>query len=101
MKKILFLLYLTSSLCHAADQQAARQDELRQLMKNDCGACHGLTRQGGMGPALLPATLASKSDDVLIETILNGRKGTAMPPWKFMLNHDDVAWIVQQLRIVP
>jgi hypothetical protein len=32
-----------------------RQKELIHLVRQDCGSCHGMTLQGGLGPALLPA----------------------------------------------
>ncbi|MGR9086193.1 MAG: c-type cytochrome [Gammaproteobacteria bacterium] len=75
-----------------------RQQTLRDLLKRDCGACHGLTLKGGMGPALLPENLAGKSDDFLADTILNGRKGTAMPPWKPFMNREEALWLVAALR---
>ena len=54
-----------------------------------------------MGPALLPDNLQGKPDEFLINTILQGRKGTAMPPWKAFMNTDDALWLVRQLRKVP
>ena len=97
MKKLLFLLLISSS-CLAADPSAQRQLELRDLLKNDCGACHGLTLQGGLGLPLKPENLAGKTDSYLIEIITNGRKGTAMPPWKPFLNQEEIAWLVQFLK---
>ena len=100
MKKTLLLLCLSLD-CLAAEPTSVRQAELRHLLKNDCGACHGLTLKGGMGPALLPDNLQGKPDEFLINTILQGRKGTAMPPWKAFMNADDALWLVRQLRKVP
>ena len=34
-----------------------RQDQLRYLLRQDCGSCHGMTLKGGLGPALLPDNL--------------------------------------------
>jgi cytochrome c55X len=82
----------------ATEPLPVRQTELRNLLKNDCGACHGLTLQGGIGPALLPENLAGKADELLVETILEGRKGTAMPPWKWFMNRDEVVWLLSVLR---
>ena len=100
MKKTLLLLGISLN-CLAAEPTSVRQAELRHLLKNDCGACHGLTLKGGMGPALLPDNLQGKPDEFLINTILQGRKGTAMPPWKAFMNADDALWLVQQLRKSP
>ncbi len=96
----LLLLILSDSMqtVLAAEPSPERQVVLRHLLKNDCGACHGLTLQGGMGPALLPDSLDEKPDEFLVATILNGRKGTAMPPWQPFMNHDEALWLVGVLR---
>ena len=54
-------------------------------------------RIGGLGPALLPATLAEKPAEGLVATIMGGRPGTAMPPWHRFLGEDDAQWIVARL----
>jgi cytochrome c55X len=75
-----------------------RQQQLLYLLKQDCGSCHGMTMHGGLGSALLPEILREKPDEMLIITILEGRPGTPMPPWKSLLSYDDAAFIVEQLR---
>ena len=97
MKKLL-LLIVVSGTALAGEPSTDRQDALRNMLKHDCGACHGLTLKGGLGPALLPEALAGKSDDFLADTILNGRKGTAMPPWQQFINRDEALWLVKVLR---
>ncbi|MCK4833937.1 MAG: cytochrome c [Gammaproteobacteria bacterium] len=82
----------------AAEVDSARQNELLYFIKHDCGSCHGMTLKGGLGPALLPETLSAKPKDYLVSTILEGRKNTAMPPWKTMLSQDDAIWITEQLQ---
>ena len=81
-----------------AEPPAERRQALLQLLHQDCGSCHGMTLQGGLGPALLPAALAGKSDEALIATIIEGRAGTAMPPWKSFMSRDEAQWLVSQLR---
>lgn len=76
----------------------SRQAELRHLLKQDCGSCHGMTLKGGLGPALLPANLDGKPDELLVISILDGRPGTAMPPWRGMLTEAEAQWLVEQLR---
>ena len=76
----------------------ARRSELVTLVRQDCGSCHGLTLQGGLGPALLPQTLQDKPADYLQFVILNGRPGTAMPPWSRFLNEAEAAWVVRNLQ---
>lgn len=103
MKKLpLLMLVLTAMLAKtslAGEPSLERQSTLRNMLNHDCGACHGLTLKGGLGPALLPEALAEKPDDFLISTILNGRKGTAMPPWQPFMNRDEAAWLVGILRM--
>ena len=90
------------SICSAAAAiEPARQAELRNLLEQDCGSCHGMTMKGGLGPALLPANLNGKPDGLLIAAILEGRPGTAMPPWRSLLTEAEAEWLVEQLREGP
>lgn len=76
---------------------AERQVELRYLLTQDCGSCHGLTLKGGLGPALTPQALAGKPVEFLQLTILHGRPGTAMPPWRTFLTDDESLWLAYRL----
>lgn len=76
----------------------ARRGHLVNMVRQDCGSCHGLTMKGGLGPALLPATLAGKDPEQLRFVILHGRRGTAMPPWRRFLSEPEAAWVVELLR---
>lgn len=87
----------TSDALDIAPSQA-RRGELINLVRQDCGSCHGLTLKGGLGPALLPETLRDKPADSLKATILHGRPGTPMPPWSRFLNDAEAAWIVANLQ---
>lgn len=75
-----------------------RQTQLIHLLRQDCGSCHGMTLKGGLGSPLLPDNLTGKPDELLVDTILNGRPDTAMPPWRGELSHTEAAWLVEQLR---
>lgn len=77
---------------------ALRQAELVRLVREDCGSCHGSRLTGGLGPALTPEALRAKPDDALIQTILQGRPGTPMPPWNPFLSMPEVAWIIDELK---
>ena len=74
-----------------------RRAALSNMVRQDCGSCHGMTLQGGLGPALLPSALADKPAQSLVATILGGRAGTPMPPWHGFLAEDDAKWIVDRL----
>jgi cytochrome c55X len=86
-----------SSSCWAAPDRA-REEELLYLLRQDCGSCHGMTMRGGLGPALTPEALSEKPDAYLVHSILEGRPGTAMPPWKRFLSQDEAQWLVDSLR---
>ncbi len=75
-----------------------RQQQLINLLKHECGSCHGLTLKGGLGSSLLAQDIKDKSDAFLISTILNGSKGTAMPPWRDFINEQEAQWLVNYLR---
>ncbi len=74
-----------------------RQSEIVRLVRQDCGSCHGMTLAGGLGPALLPALLRDKPPESLMATILYGRPGTPMPPWRDFLTENEARWIVEKL----
>ncbi|MGH1479755.1 MAG: c-type cytochrome [Geminicoccales bacterium] len=82
-----------------ADEPAAgRQKEILHLLKHDCGSCHGMTLKGGLGPSLLPAAIREASDEALVETIMNGRPGTPMAPWRISLDENEAGWLVGRLK---
>ncbi len=72
--------------------------DLRNLLVQDCGSCHGLTMRGGLGPPLLPRNLEGRAEDALVEIILDGMPGTPMPPWRPYLRPHEAAWMVEQLK---
>lgn len=93
---------LAAALLMAGAAQAQvtpqRQQTLVHVVRQDCGACHGLQLTGGLGPPLTPQALADRTIDSIVATILHGRPGTPMPAWKSMLSESDALWIAQQLR---
>jgi len=95
--KLVFALFLLSTAAMASEPTPARQKELVHLVRQDCGSCHGMTLQGGLGPALLPANLRDKPAEGLAATIYYGRPGTPMPPWQQFMSEAEAAWIVDKL----
>ncbi len=93
---VAFLLLLATTIVNASPTPA-RQAELRDLLLQDCGSCHGMTLKGGLGPALTPEALAGKSPQALRQTIVEGRPGTPMPPWGGLLSDEDIDWLVKIL----
>ena len=93
---------LISALAAAAQVQAAepapaRARELVHMVRQDCGSCHGLQFNGGLGPALTVAALQDKPAEGLVATILGGRPGTPMPPFGSLISAAEAVWIVDQL----
>lgn len=82
----------------AALLSSDREAELVTLLQHDCGSCHGLTMKGGLGPALRPADLDGKSDEALLEAILDGRPDTPMPPWRGLLTEEEARWMIARLK---
>jgi cytochrome c55X len=85
-------------LATQADITPERQQQLRHLLRQDCGSCHGLTLHGGLGPALTPQALRGKSPAMLSAVILHGRPGTPMAPWQPFINEAEAVWLVEQLQ---
>ena len=92
------LIFGVYSVC-LAQPATERQRELVRMVRQDCGSCHGMTLNGGLGPALTVEALKLRDipKDSLVATIIAGRPGTPMPPWNRFLNEAEATWIVEQL----
>jgi len=90
-------LLLAASPAASDPVSGSREQELRNLLVQDCGSCHGLTMKGGLGPALKPVNLQGKSSAYLSSVILDGRPGTAMPPWRSLISPAEARWMAEQL----
>ncbi len=97
----LCLALLTVTSVSANEPSAVRQAELRHLIKHDCGSCHGLTLKGGLGPSLLAKDLQHKPNRDLVQTIQQGRPGTAMPPWAPFISLVETRWLVENILKKP
>lgn len=82
----------------ADDLAATRKAELVRLVRQDCGSCHGMTLRGGLGPPLTTAALADKPESMIAATIMHGRPGTAMPPWRPFLTEAEADWVASRLK---
>ncbi|MCK9494846.1 MAG: c-type cytochrome [Dehalococcoidia bacterium] len=70
-----------------------------QFFQTNCSACHGADRGGGVGLPLLPSTL-TQADDFYVDTITNGREGTAMPAWGEQMTPEEIQSMVTFLKNV-
>ena len=98
IKQLFVLVILVQLAPVSAALDSARQAELLYLLKHDCGSCHGMTRKGGLGPPLLPKNMGGRPQLLFVDTILDGRPGTPMPPWRGLLTEQEVQWLVEAMR---
>lgn len=91
----------------AAQASAGREwskDELmargEKVYATNCAACHQPTGQGipGAFPALAGSPVATGPAKGHIDTVLNGRPGTAMAAYKNLLNDADLAAVITYER---
>jgi cytochrome c55X len=76
----------------------ARQVALIELLRQDCGSCHGMRLTGGLGPPLTADALRERPAESIAATIVYGRPGTAMPPWRRFIDEDEAWWLAGVLR---
>lgn len=91
-----FALALASAA--QADPTAERQRQLVRMVRQDCGSCHGMKLTGGLGPALTREAMSPLPTESIAATIVHGRPGTPMPPWRAMLDEGEARWIAQRLQ---
>jgi len=72
--------------------------DVANVFEKECQGCHGPNHEGGVGADLRPNKIAKKNSYMLAQTILNGRPGTAMPPFKDKLNKADAQKMVDYLQ---
>lgn len=72
--------------------------KLANLVRQDCGSCHGLTLRGGLGKPLTSENLNAWNREQLVSIILDGVPGTPMPPWRPLLTEGDARWIAERLQ---
>ncbi len=92
------LVLLAPGITAAEPPTPERQQSLLYLLRQDCGSCHGMRLTGGLGPPLTAEALRDKPAAMLTATVLGGRPGTPMPPWRGLLTEDEVNWLVARLR---
>lgn len=98
MREVLVALVLVvGAPALAQELPPGRAAELERLVLQDCGSCHGMTLKGGLGPDIRAETLAGTQPDGLVAIILDGVPGTAMPPWRPLISHEEAAWIAGYL----
>ncbi len=96
------LLAGTCALAAALGSQGESKPDGEALYKQKCSMCHGAD---GKGFAAIktpdftdPKWQASVKDKDIVETIKNGKKGTAMPPFADKLKEEEIQALVAYIR---
>ncbi len=71
-----------------------------ELYAGKCAVCHGDKRQGvsGLAPELSPDSLERLDHAEIRDILLNGRPGTAMPPFKAALSQEEIDALVRLIK---
>lgn len=81
------------------EQDTSDAINAEETYATNCAACHGAEGEGGFGSALRGSeTIIAQSDQGLLNLILNGRAGTAMPGFSAQLGESEIAALVELLR---
>ena len=98
------LLWMGQGLARA-DGAAAPHIDAARLYQQHCAACHGSTRTGGMGPALLPESLERLRKKDALDVVQHGRAATQMAGFAQQLLPEEinavVDWIYQPVVLRP
>ena len=88
------------AVCALLAQSGQRPtDPAAETYRNICAGCHGATLSGGRAPTLLDDTWRFGGDDASItQSILDGRPGTEMAPFRGALTDAEVTGLVAYIR---
>ncbi len=93
-------LILLAALLVLAPAGAGAQS-VQKLYAEHCASCHGADRLGGMGPALLPESLARLRRDAAVKVIAEGRHATQMPRFDGKLGAAELRQIADFIYTSP
>nr|MBP6801767.1 c-type cytochrome [Zoogloea sp.] len=102
--KRLFSTLVLSALALGGLSGPARADA-PALFTQHCASCHGASRLGAMGPALLPESLERLKRKDAVATIRDGRAATQMPAFGAVLSAADIdalaEWVYSPVTPAP
>ena len=99
-----FAFTLTLALCVLSATLVLRgqgrpRDPAAQTFTTVCAGCHGTTITGGRAPTLFDDVWHFGGDDASIrQSIMEGRAGTEMPPFKSMLKDEEITGLIAYIR---
>ncbi len=84
---------------------ASAEPDAAKIYGEQCASCHGETRLGGQGPALLPVSLGRIKATDVAKTIREGRAATQMPAFADKLGADEIealaAFVLKDPAVQP
>lgn len=102
------LLITTTTQMAQAESSSASQGSTgmgKKVFHTYCVNCHGASGKGDgpIGRSLIPPAAdltktAQKGDKELLNTIKNGKPGTAMPSWKHDLSNKEIEEVLDYIR---
>jgi mono/diheme cytochrome c family protein len=86
----------------APSQATGKQSEGAAIFARECSPCHGPDGKGikavGTPDFTDPKTQARLTDELILATIRNGKKGTLMPAWSKKLSNQQVLQVAAYVR---
>jgi WD40 repeat protein len=95
MARALLVAFVVFTACRVTPTASV---DLHTLYREHCASCHGALRYGGYAPPLTPAALARKSDEALLEVVLEGAPNTQMPAFSDRLAPGQARALLAMLR---
>ena len=86
-----------NTICAETVAPDTHKQETLKLFQEHCSSCHGKTRLGLMGPALLPQNLKRLRPKAAISVIANGRVASQMPAFKDKLTPEQIKNLVDYI----
>ena len=102
LRTTLLLLAVAAVFYTLRAASAAPEVNAGDIFKQKCAMCHGPDGKGIKminTPDFTSAKWqASVTDSTIVDTIKNGKKGTAMPPWGDKLKPEEVTALLHYIR---
>ncbi|MDO9208193.1 MAG: cytochrome D1 domain-containing protein [Sulfuricurvum sp.] len=97
MKKVLGITLAGVAFAALPLMAGESKMDVSKMFEKECQGCHGPNHEGGVGSSLDPKVISKKNDYMLVDVVLNGRAGTAMPAFKDKMNKDDADKMIDYL----
>lgn len=97
MKKVLGITLAGAVFATLPLMAGESKMDVAKMFEKECQGCHGPNHEGGVGSSLDPKVISKKNAYLLVDTLLGGRAGTAMPAFKDKMNKDDADKMVDYL----